>query len=477
MDFLGNMGKSRDELHIRNLRLSNWNIVLLFACGIIMGDLRLVDLGDGAFWLGLDSFTLELMIYSFAILFFAFIPHRLILQVSRLGALIMMTILIFEVVTGNTDSLALYLAYSFADGLCLGGAVFLFFFFLNNDERLLNMVVIGLYYIICVELLWETGRVFFVRILPFFLVGFFLVSIFTIKNDRVIALPRIRNDSLDSGTTGGRLAEGDPVGKLGMAAVFSIYAIYMAIEMLYVYLVYDSDYVLSSIFAIGGFLGIALILGIQLLLNRNVWYSWFIFLICALLSMGLLALDSPLSTNAGSFLYGVAYDLGYISVFYLVGGAVALSGSLRNFRVFCVVEFAITFIMTPGAEYLFVGIDGNYNAIALGIMIVLCAIAMGLSPILNRRIFMTDWVSGLSRLNPDKYAKEIQEVGDAETQEPISLTPREREIFTLLLTDAAPKQIAYELKISKGTYNYHSANLYRKLEITSRLELVRKYSG
>jgi DNA-binding CsgD family transcriptional regulator len=476
MGFLGNIGKSRDELNIRNLRLSNWNIILLFACGIIMGDLRLVDLGDEAFWLGFDSFTLELMVYSFAILLFAFIPRRLILQISRLGALIMMAIMVFEVVTGDTNSLALYLAYSFADGLCLGGAVFLFFFFLNNDERLLNMVVIGLYYIICVELLWETGRVFFVSILPFFLVGFFLVSVFTIRNDRVTALPRSGNDSPASAAVAGRPAEADPVGRLGIAAVFSIYAIYMAIETLYVYLVYDTDYILSSVFVIGGFLGIALILGIQLFLNKNVWYSWFIFLICALLSMGLLALDSPLSTNAGSFLYGVAYDLGYVSVFYLVGGAIALSGSLRNFRVFCVVEFAITFIMTPGAEYLFAGIDSNYNVIALGIMIVLCAIAMGLSPILNGRVFMTDWVSGLSRLNPDKYAKEIQEVGKAEAQEPINLTPREKEIFALLLTDAAPKQIAYELKISKGTYNYHSANLYRKLEITSRLELIRRYS-
>ena len=55
------------------------------------------------------------------------------------------------------------------------------------------------------------------------------------------------------------------------------------------------------------------------------------------------------------------------------------------------------------------------------------------------------------------------------------LTSREREIFTLLLTDKPPKEIASFLKVSYYTVDFHRKNLYRKLGIQSRTELFAKY--
>ena len=52
------------------------------------------------------------------------------------------------------------------------------------------------------------------------------------------------------------------------------------------------------------------------------------------------------------------------------------------------------------------------------------------------------------------------------------MTLREQEIFTMLLTDKAPKEIAYNMKISYDTFLYHQKNLYRKLGIHSRVELL-----
>ena len=56
-----------------------------------------------------------------------------------------------------------------------------------------------------------------------------------------------------------------------------------------------------------------------------------------------------------------------------------------------------------------------------------------------------------------------------------NLTSREREIFTLLLTDKPPKEIASFLKVSYYTVDFHRKNLYRKLGIQSRTELFAKY--
>jgi DNA-binding CsgD family transcriptional regulator len=55
------------------------------------------------------------------------------------------------------------------------------------------------------------------------------------------------------------------------------------------------------------------------------------------------------------------------------------------------------------------------------------------------------------------------------------LTPRELEIFKLLLTGLSTKQIAGELTLSEPGANFHIKNLYRKLGIQSRTELLVKY--
>jgi len=56
------------------------------------------------------------------------------------------------------------------------------------------------------------------------------------------------------------------------------------------------------------------------------------------------------------------------------------------------------------------------------------------------------------------------------------LTRREKQIFNLMLTDASPKEIAWNLKISYNTLDFHRKNMYRKLSVHSRLELFNKYS-
>jgi DNA-binding CsgD family transcriptional regulator len=56
-----------------------------------------------------------------------------------------------------------------------------------------------------------------------------------------------------------------------------------------------------------------------------------------------------------------------------------------------------------------------------------------------------------------------------------NLTAREREIVTLLLSGEAMKNIAGTLGISQSTVNFHSTNLYRKLNVQSRVQLMERF--
>ncbi len=54
----------------------------------------------------------------------------------------------------------------------------------------------------------------------------------------------------------------------------------------------------------------------------------------------------------------------------------------------------------------------------------------------------------------------------------IKLSSREKEIFDMLLTDASIKEIAYTLKLSYSGVNFHIKNIYNKLGVQSRTELL-----
>lgn len=56
-----------------------------------------------------------------------------------------------------------------------------------------------------------------------------------------------------------------------------------------------------------------------------------------------------------------------------------------------------------------------------------------------------------------------------------TLSKRELEVFAQLLTDKTQAQIAEELFITHSSVHFHCKNIYRKLEINSRRQLLIKY--
>lgn len=55
------------------------------------------------------------------------------------------------------------------------------------------------------------------------------------------------------------------------------------------------------------------------------------------------------------------------------------------------------------------------------------------------------------------------------------LSKRELDVFAQLLTDKTQAQIAEELYISHSSVHFHCKNIYKKLELNSRKQLLIKY--
>ena len=54
----------------------------------------------------------------------------------------------------------------------------------------------------------------------------------------------------------------------------------------------------------------------------------------------------------------------------------------------------------------------------------------------------------------------------------ITLTPREKEVFNLYLKGYSGKEIINKLGFSNNALKYHNKNIYAKLGVTSRKELM-----
>ena len=67
----------------------------------------------------------------------------------------------------------------------------------------------------------------------------------------------------------------------------------------------------------------------------------------------------------------------------------------------------------------------------------------------------------------------LDRVSDAEGDGQAPITAREKEILRLMAEGFSPKEIAGRLVVSPSTIHSHQSNLMRKLNLSSRHELIR----
>jgi DNA-binding CsgD family transcriptional regulator len=111
--------------------------------------------------------------------------------------------------------------------------------------------------------------------------------------------------------------------------------------------------------------------------------------------------------------------------------------------------------------------DKAFRRMLAAIILPVLAVAVCVFVILRRRAYK-------------KLMKIAQEAKDAAPKmvfENASLTDREKEIGPLLLSELKMKQIASVMKIAYTTADFHAKNLYKKLEVEGRTELLTKARG
>jgi len=70
-----------------------------------------------------------------------------------------------------------------------------------------------------------------------------------------------------------------------------------------------------------------------------------------------------------------------------------------------------------------------------------------------------------------------QELQAIQSQYPelIKLSPRETEVFAYLLSDKTQNEIAKELFISSSSVHFHCKNIYKKLGVSGRRQILIRY--
>jgi DNA-binding CsgD family transcriptional regulator len=363
----------------------------------------------------------------------------------------------------NIYRLEVFMAFQFFNGICAACAFSLFCFKLNNVERLFAMIIVefyyGFYYTVwrafpAVQTVGKTwGSIAVMAV--------YLVVVFACNSRKREILPDTEKAALTP--------------QSAALFVIALDVVYYMIMCMINYFEWAEKSVSSMAFGIGSFVSIAFILFIQLLNNRSALYSWLLFLALSLFGLGVLMYDSPLTRLSGSFAYGLGDGLGYIIIYYLCGGAIKKSKSLKMFRLYCVVFFVEYFGISGVFAHAFDRFEWPNHYLAFGVVLVLCSACFMLIPLLQKKLFEADWTDGLHLKDMAEYAQPLAETEAINTKDNLDLTDREHELFTLLLKNMSPKEIAAALKVSYHTVVFHRTNLYRKLGIQSRSELFAQY--
>jgi len=423
-----------------------------------MGNLRYYD--HSIALAGFRSSELTFFLLGLGWLIVTLTPKRLILPFLRLATVVSAILLPFLILMPmGFWWFTLYMAFNFFNGLCAACAFFLFCFVLNNIERLFGMALIQFYY----GFYYAAWTIFPAIHLAnekwggVIVTAVFLIVVFSCGKKQ----PEIAADSDGKGS--------------GVPFVIGLHIVFYMIGCMVNYIEWGENSLSALAFGLGTFISVGLVIIVQLFIGRSALYLWLMFLVFSLLGLGALLYDTPVTLISGSFAYGLGDGLGYIVICYMCAGAIKRSKSLRMFRLYCLMFFVECFVISGLFSFYFNYFDGPDKFLAFGIVLVLVSVSFLLIPLMQKKLFDADWTDGLYLRDMDKYSLPFARTEAINTENHLDLTSREEEIFTMLLTGRAPKEIAYTLKISPYTVNFHQKNLYRKLGIQSRAELFARY--
>lgn len=167
-------------------------------------------------------------------------------------------------------------------------------------------------------------------------------------------------------------------------------------------------------------------------------------------------------------LLGISLGFGFIANYMILGVCLEDKSSLSLFR-FCLMSITILCSMGLALKSLFYKMDKFLLAICSQSFIFLfgCVLVVSLIKVI---------IYNLKSEIKQTETQEEEVIIDTKYPNPYELlTNKEVIVFEQLLLGNTLRQIAGELHMKYDTVNFHYKNIYRKLEVNSRIELIVRY--
>lgn len=229
----------------------------------------------------------------------------------------------------------------------------------------------------------------------------------------------------------------------------------------------NSAYPVNTLYLFGGFLGCFVYIFLYAFTQKSIQIAWNVTI--ANFAVGTLfnafSKEVPELILLFAVLLGIGSTIGMINIYYILGVIAKKYNSMRYIRL------SLVFIGLSGGitGILFGNLVENANLSLVSILVSVSSVCimmlfLVLSPALSRSYYEDSWVSDA----------ELSEIEDREAAlfGQFHLSNREAEVCKLLLKGHTLRQISSILNIAYATVNTYYTNIYRKLNINSRTELI-----
>ncbi len=202
------------------------------------------------------------------------------------------------------------------------------------------------------------------------------------------------------------------------------------------------------------------------------WHLWNFFFIFAI-GMATFATFAPkIGTANPQFVFTGLTLMGWPLCLYTMGCAQRKFASYKLLKR-CTIIFVIVSPITNFVSSLLRTFAPSVLPVfTLCYVLAVTIFMLILSPFSYRYLFSSCWMPEIFKTDMTLLKEKVEAKDEFEKY---GLTPRQQEIAVLLLSAKTRRQIAGELGISESTVKMHVTDLYKKLDINSRIELFKLF--
>ena len=211
---------------------------------------------------------------------------------------------------------------------------------------------------------------------------------------------------------------------------------------------------------------------VLLRLKRGVWHVWNLTFVAAA-AMGVLAVLPGTAGNSVPLqLAGGVALIGWPAAILTLAAAQSYFADYRLLKITTVAFVLGSPLLNFSDELLLYFVPKAVPVVTMLVTLLPVLALAVLAPFSFRDLFSAPWLGDLN-------ARQAEDLRRGKPPEdpfaPFALTPRQREVASLLLEAKTRRQIAGELGLSESTVKTHTTELYKKLGINSRVALFRLF--